>query len=683
MAASDAKAEAAAAAKAKAEAFAVRLAANPAAAVEEATKSAFDAFLRVAVDRYHNTDAPLVTDALYDAALLAYRRRFPKSDVPLVAAPPEGQKTALPVWMGSLSKIVDDPAALERWRKAHPGPHALSDKLDGISGLLEVREAGGGARLMTRGDGAFGRDVSHLMPLMKHFPLPPAPAPGAGPLLVRGELILPRADFAELKRGASARNLANGVINATRNPDAEVAARLRFVTYELIPASREAPSLAPSAQFAAMRAWGLPVVEAWAVPAEALTQEALAEALVRRQAESPFEVDGVVVAADAAHTRETGKNPTHAFAFKTMAALTEEATTIVEVVWEVSKDEKLKPTLVFAPVTIDGKRIERATGNNARFVEAHRLAPGVRVRVVLAGAVIPRVLPVPVPAAAEGEGPPAAMPTVPWKWDAAHVDAVLDPAARSTKNRRAVGVRKMLHLVETLQVKGVGESLVERLYDAGIATPEALATTTTAALARVEGIKQTRATAISAAIGDAIKRADCMTVAVASNAFGAGIGRTKLSAVFQAHPDFAQVLPTEDQLREVKGVGEATAKAILSHAPAFAEFLRANPALAARCAPGAPKAAAGPVPPPSLDLTGRVFVFTGFMSASLKAYIERAGGRVAESVSGATTAVIVKDPSKPESGKVKDARRLGVRVVPLADVMDARTDTIVSASLTP
>ena len=677
---------------AAAEAFAVQLMASPASVMEAAAKAALDGFLRVAVDRYHNSDRPLVSDAVYDAVLLAYKRRFPRSDVPLVALPQQdGQRVALPAWMGSLSKLVDDPDALARWRQAHAGAgHHLSDKLDGISGLLEVREAGGGARLMTRGDGTYGRDVSFLMPLMKQFPLPPAPAPGEGPLLVRGELIMSKADFAAIKRGASARNLVNGVVNASRNPDAQVAALVHFVAYELIPASRTAPSLPPTAQLAQVSAWGLPVVQAWALPAEGITQEALTQALLQRQAESPYEVDGVVVAADAPYTRENGKNPTHAFAFKTLAALTEMTSTLLRVDWDVSKDGLLKPTLVFEPVTIGGKKIERATGNNARFVEAHGLGPGMRVRVVLSGAVIPHVL-----GLAEGQAKGAPQwPAVPWVWDAAHVDARMDPAAAQlTPAKRAMGARQLLHLIETLGIKGLGEKAAPRLYDAGLTTAEALATASAQDLAKIEGFGEKRATAIHAAVAQAVRRADCMTVAVASNAFGHGIGKTKLGAVFRAFPHFAQATPTDEQLQSVDGVGAATAKAILASSHAFAEFLRANPTLGARCAPGAAPAArpagaaaaaaAAQQPPPTLDLTGKTFVFTGFRSDSLKAYIEAAGGQVVSNVTSKVTAVISKDPASA-SRSVADAHRLGVRVVTLAEVMDPVTHTILSTrSLTP
>ena len=668
-----------------AEKLALEIVASPARVLERVSKGAFDNFLRVAVERYHNSDAPLVGDDVYDLLLSAYRKRFPKSDVPLVAAPDDGSKVALPVWMGSLSKLVDDPEALGRWRAAHRGGHVLSDKLDGISGLLEVREAGGGVRLLTRGDGTHGRDVTFLTRMMKHFPLPPAPAAGAGPLLVRGELILSRVDFVTLKRGASPRNVANGVINATRHPDAEVAAAMKFVAYELIPSTRGAPSLPPSQQLKQLKDWGLPVVNWRLAGADDLTQEVLAAHLVRRQTESEFDIDGIVTAADEAYPRESGKNPTTAFAFKTLAALTERVSTLREVEWSVSVDGRLKPTLVFEPVTIDGRKIERATGHNARFIEAHQLGPGARVRVVLSGGVIPRVLGKVAPEAGLPATPSqpavaAQMPTQAFVWDASHVDALVDRSVPATADQaQAQGVRELFHQCETLGVRGVGKARAAHLWAAGLKTVESLATATPQALEAVEGIRATGAASLRKAVAHAIAGANCVAIAVASNAFGSGIGIKKLGEVMRAHPDFAQKTPTQAQLLEVPTVGAETAKKLLASAPAFAQFLSVNPSLAARCA-----AVAAAVTPPKrasaaqraallaagdVDLTGKTFVLTGFTSDVLEAYVAARGGRVVGTVSAGTTAVIAKDPASA-SRKVKDALRLGVRVVPLSDVMD-------------
>ena len=142
----DSKAKTAAAADLEvAQRLAAALVANPGEAMEKASKRSLDVFLRVAVDQYHNSDAPsIVPDQIYDAVLLAYKKRFPKSDVPLVAAPHlhDTSRVTLPMWMGSLTKIVDD---RPRWPGgARPTPSATCSATSSTASAASWRSARAG-----------------------------------------------------------------------------------------------------------------------------------------------------------------------------------------------------------------------------------------------------------------------------------------------------------------------------------------------------------------------------------------------------------------------------------------------------------------------------------------------------------------------------------------------------------
>lgn len=655
--------------------FATELKADATNALAKVRKALLEAFLRETGRRYWTTGQPLVEDALYDLVMEHYYTQYPDSPALAVGALPDNRQTKLPVWMGSLDKIRDDPRRLERWRARHADvQHQISDKLDGVSGLLEATSKG--ARVMTRGNGTVGQDVSGILPSLKGFVTPPPNT------LVRGEFILRKDDFVALKKGKNARNVVAGVLNATKSPDAAVLAVLKFVAYEIVPVA--GPSLAPSAQIQQLARWGFLTPAVQSVAVADLTEEKMAATLAARLRDSPYDVDGLVVAVDQPFARETDGNPDHAFAFKTLATHVEMETTVTEVTWEISKDKLLKPTVLFEPVTIAGKTISRATGINAKNINDLRLGPGARILVVLSGDVIPRIMSVPRPAEAGAQ-----MPTTPWVWDKSHIEALADGDGGTD-----LGVAQLLHFCKTLEMTGFGPSIVARLYEAGFKTPALLIAGAPDGFARA--VKGGMAAKLHASMMSTLAKAGCVDIMVASNCFKHGFGEKKIGAILTAYPDLLRNAPTAAQLEDLPGVGETTAKEFLVNLPNFGLFLKGAPALAQQCAAGpsgptvpsgpsgpsgqaapAGAAPAGRRPQTPVNLTGMTFVLTGFRSKEVEDYVRACGGAIGTGVTKATTAVLAKDPDAP-SGKIADARRLGVQVVALDAVWHDRIFTVAS-----
>ena len=64
--------------------------------------------------------------------------------------------------MGSMNKKKTE-KEVETFIKSYPGEVVISDKLDGISFLLVIKNGKG--QLLTRGDGTYGKDISNMIPL--------------------------------------------------------------------------------------------------------------------------------------------------------------------------------------------------------------------------------------------------------------------------------------------------------------------------------------------------------------------------------------------------------------------------------------------------------------------------------------------------------------------------------------
>jgi NAD-dependent DNA ligase len=73
-------------------------------------------------------------------------------------------------------------------------------------------------------------------------------------------------------------------------------------------------------------------------------------------------------------------------------------------------------------------------------------------------------------------------------------------------------------------------------------------------------------------------------------------------------------------------------------------------------------ATAKPIVSTKPSLKDLLVVFTGMRDKELEAEIESRGGKIGSTVSKKTTVVVAKDPSD-ETGKVKTAKEVGIKVV--------------------
>jgi DNA ligase (NAD+) len=518
-----------------------------------------EAIVHEADEAYFNgTECPL-DDRLYDATRRRLTELWPDSDVLKgVGAAVRRGKTALPVYMGSLDKKVDD-AALMRWQLSHPGPYAVSDKLDGVSGLLEV-DARGRRRLLTRGDSTHGEDVSFLLGDLQGIPkaLPSG-------TLVRGEVIISRESGKRLRAGGLAfknlRALVAGTVNSVRLRRPEVMRHIEFVPYALLTPE----GLTQLEQFTRLAGMGFKRIWYRVMGADAGAglrwQWTLDDILAERKLHGLYDVDGVVIAdyLTAPGPPVPGKNPAHIVAFKSPGAQETAETTVLRVEWVVSKDGLFKPTVHFDPVVLGGAVIARASGQNARFVHESGIGPGARLVVVRSGDVIPYIVEV------KASAPGGAMmpPDGEWAWNASGADAVATGGAGA----EALRVKAMEHFFTTVGARGVSTKTVARLFDAGFDTPEAVIAATPNELAHRAGLGPKAAENVAGAVRDAMAAADEVTLLMARNVFGRGIGEKRLRAVLEAVPDLMRrragdpALP--GLLRAVPGMAAKTVQQIL------------------------------------------------------------------------------------------------------------------------
>jgi DNA ligase (NAD+) len=273
----------------------------------------------------------------------------------------------------------------------------------------------------TRGDGAWGEDVTHNIRTIGQIPLR-LPAHAPPDLEVRGEIYMRRDDFEALnerqrqKLAAGAKNEKtfvnprNAAAGAVRQLDPQIAAQrpLSFFAYALH--FHSTGSDKPSPLEATL--WGLDrygqhdqVLQAlkdWGFPVSAHTQTVLgADGLVAFHAQTaalrdqlPFDIDGVVYKVNAIRAQAqlgmVSREPRWAVAHKFPAQ--EALTTVLAIDVQVGRTGKLTPVAKLAPVFVGGVTVTNATLHNEDEARRKDVRVGDTVVVRRAGDVIPEVV---------------------------------------------------------------------------------------------------------------------------------------------------------------------------------------------------------------------------------------------------------------------------------------------------
>lgn len=612
---------------------------NPIVVLETKTEDEIATLLRKASFQYYK-GTPVLSDDIFDIVVDYLQKKNPKNPVlKEIGAETFGKKVELPYFMGSLDKVRENESALDKWKSKYKGSSIISDKLDGNSALLVVKDSK--YKLYSRGDGTMGQDITHIVHLIQNIPK------GLTNIVVRGELIISKAKWKvlyEKGKGANARNAVAGVMHASK-PDKELAEAVDFVCYELIE-----PRLKPSDAFKELEKQKFSVAYHNTIENKTITMEHLSNILIKRRSESDYEVDGIVIYHNDMYEIVKGKNPDYAFAFKSILTHEEAEVIVKEVEWNASKDGYLKPIIKFDPVVIAGASIQKATGFNAQFIEKHTIGAGSHIIIIRSGDVIPHVHKI---LSKSSSGKPS-MPSVEYEWNDTHVDILLKDKFKASD----VMVKRMIYFAKTLEMKGVGPGIVERLHSNGINTFKKFINVKVEELLKIEGFQKKSAEKVVNEIKESVNKADCLTFMIASNLFGRSIAEKKLKLILENFPKIPDgYKPSQSELSKVDGIGPITATQFLEGLPLFFDFMKE---LGIDCIMKKVEEVKEVVGKKSLE--GLVVVFTGIRVKELEEEIEARKGKVGSSVSSKTSVVVAKNPSE-ETGKVKSAKDLGIPIV--------------------
>ena len=593
-------------------------------------------FLLNADKYYYNTGEPLITDDRYDEIkehLMAIDKK--NAYFKRVGADVDN-KVKLPYYLGSQDKIKDDPKILNKWIAKYNDQksYIISEKLDGISCLVVYKS--GDIKIYTRGDGYYGQDITHIKDYINGIISTKIQKQD---IVVRGELIISRENWEKIKHeGSNARNLVAGLINS-KILKKDLLKFIDFIVYEIIEGS--STNLDDLKKFNVVKHKEV----------KDISIDFLYNLYKDWKEKSKYEIDGLIVKHNSNYKLKAGENPKYSFAFKSLNMQKQVEVVVNDIEWNISKDKYLKPIVKFNEIVLNGVKIKQATGFNADFIVKNKIGVGSRIVIIRSGDVIPHITEVLSPSL---NNKPL-MPDLPFIWN--KKDIILD----DIKKNREQDIKIFSSFMKALNIKGIGEGIITKLYDASYDTLEKIITISKDDLLKIDGIKEKSANNIIEALKDIYKK-NCLEIMFASNILGRGLGERKLKLLIDAYPYICEnqekaLKLTKEDIIKIDGFGDITADAIIKNLKAFLDFY--NSIFTSKDVIKKDEYQEELINDKYKDNT---YVFSGIRDKNLEKIIIASGGKISNIVNKKTTLLIVKSLDDA-TVKVETAKKYNIPII--------------------
>jgi len=548
--------------------------------------------------------------------------------------PVRGRDVKLPVKLMSMDNMFYGEGDVDKWTSKHIGSFLASAKMDGTSALYWD------GKLYTRGDASFGRDISHIIPYLN--------LPDIAEYNVRGEIVINKHIFADKHKRVgrvNTRNSVAGALGSINNIDYDFIKDFTFVAYEII--MDNSKQMAPSEQFKQLKKDGFTVAENkyFKVIDDTILSEYYMELIQNYE----FDIDGLVVYEDKEYIRTEDKNPEYARAYKEALECLIAPTVVTDIEWNASKYGYLIPTILYKPVSICGVTLRRATGESARYIKANSIGIGAEIEIIYHGKVNPRVFKVLKPVE-------PTFPKVAYKWndgdDPVHI--IFDEDAEEDEDsvseiKAVIQVKKLYKFVTDIGAKGIGETTIKKLYDKGYTT---IGDLLTLEHDDISFLGEKTSVSIVNSIQSSFKKITGPVLLTCSNVFGRGMGKKKFDKIFRKYPDILRADPRyskkdlKKMILTVDGFADKTTTVVVDGIEAFWDFIESE----------IPDDVYKTIIQNTIDIyqapeddesshheniKGKKICITGFRDAEISDFIEKNGGSVQNTCTGATDIVVI------------------------------------------
>jgi DNA ligase (NAD+) len=621
---------------------------NPDETLKSLDKKELSSFLDYLLDSYHNKSVSLVSDQLFDYVYEYYQEKYKPKVKNVGSEVKEKEKVKLPYYMGSLDKVKPSTTEFEKWIGKYPGPYVISYKLDGVSSL--VHKVDNKLCMYTRGNGTYGQDISHILPYINI---------DTSKIInndaIRGELVISKKNFKKIETVmANSRNAVSGIIN-TKKPDIEMLKLIDFVAYWVIE-----PKLKQSDQLKYIESKGIKCVD-YAIK-KIITVKILSDMLIDGRANLDYDIDGIVVIDNSKiNIQVEGQNPDWGVAFKQILTDQIAEATVVDVIWEISKDKYIKPKIKINTIELLGSEITYATAFNAKFIVDNKIGPGSIIKLIKSGDVIPYIQEI----LKISDSKKPKMPSIKYEWNDTNVDIIATELDDESMNK--IIVKKLSYFFQTLDIKYMGEGTIEKFVDNGYNDLWKILNADITKLKKIDGFGDKLVEKIYDSINKSLINRELCDLMAASQIFGRGIGSKKFKLITDVYPNIIDIVNKNGNVKEIvnnlSGFDDKTTNKIVDNFKLFINWLgeltkiKPNVLLNNKSKEGCKD-----INKKFNKYANKTIVFTGFRDKEVEIILDKIGSKVTTTISKNTDILIAADTTE-KSSKIVKATELQVKII--------------------
>tara|TARA_B000000475_G_scaffold272118_1_gene271972 strand:- start:2995 stop:4812 length:1818 start_codon:yes stop_codon:yes gene_type:complete len=589
-------------------------------------------------DYHYTLGNPLISDKEYDNLRDKLYELDPKNKyLKRIGCEDTSNCQKLKYWLGSQTKIKDE-KNLNNWiKKYNSNNYIISEKLDGISALYLNKEN----KLFTRGNGSKGNDISHIL---KYINMPTFNNNKI--IAVRGELIIKKTNWKN-EYGSNARNVVAGLVN-NKIINKKLLNLVDFVIYQIMEIENN-ENIKIEEQLNMINDNKIKFIKS-----NNIQFNNLKDILIDFKEKSLYEIDGIVITDNSkSYNKNIEGNPEYSFAFKLNELDKSKITIVKDVEYNLSKDNRYKPIVLFETINLDQVNISKASGYNLKFIIENGIGIGSKIEVIRSGQVIPKIINV-------IEKTEPKLPSLNWIWDDTKTDGIFvkDEDEESPEEQR---IKISTHFFKTLDIKNISEKTIKKLYENGFTSLNSiLEINSKTLLSNIEGFGDKKIEIIINAIETSKKHHKLEEIMAASNIFERSLGIKKLKLILDNYPNIINEKITNEELTKINGIGDVNAKHFNDNIDNFKKFYFKYFKIIEK---------KEKVKVLSIDerLLKKIVVFSGIRDKNMEELIIENGGKINGSVSKKTEILIVKD-LESNSSSIKKAKELDIIIIKYDDI---------------